>query len=308
MNEKLILHHYELSPFSEKIRLMLGYCDLPWQSLISPAMPPRPNVDPLAGGYRRIPVMQIGADIFCDTRVITAEIAALCGRPEMAMENCSQDISEFVEYTDGTIFMAAVRSGSPLRSIALLLRFFSPWQAYRFIKDRAAVSATSSLPGMSQSRAIKTLEEHKQNMNQRLENRAFLFGSSATIADFAAYHLLWFSNKTRGGDLLGAYPRLQDWFGRMTAFGHADRTEITQSEAFAIASEAEPRAIDEDHQQHDLIGRRVEIRPTDYAKDAVTGVLVGSSEYRWIIARGTADFGTVHVHFPKAGFSLKGNS
>ncbi|MFT6046309.1 MAG: hypothetical protein ACI9WC_002014, partial [Arenicella sp.] len=96
----MILHHYKLSPFSEKIRLMFGYCDMSWSSAISPAMPPRSIVDPLAGGYRRIPVAQLGADIFCDSRIITSEIAELCGRPEMAMENCSKEIQAFVDHID----------------------------------------------------------------------------------------------------------------------------------------------------------------------------------------------------------------
>ena len=70
-----ILHHYSMSPFSEKIRLMFGYAGLAWQSLPCPEMPPRPTVDPLSGGYRRIPIAQVGADIFCDSRLISAEIA-----------------------------------------------------------------------------------------------------------------------------------------------------------------------------------------------------------------------------------------
>jgi len=83
----MILHHYNFSPFSEKIRLMLGYCNVSWQSMISPPMPPREIVDPLAGGYRRLPVAQVGADIFCDTRIITAEIADMTAKPELSLEN-----------------------------------------------------------------------------------------------------------------------------------------------------------------------------------------------------------------------------
>ena len=79
----MILHHYPMSPFSEKIRLMCGYLNLEWQSVVSPESPPRPIVEPLAGGYRRIPVAQEGADIFCDTRLICAEIAAFAKRAEL---------------------------------------------------------------------------------------------------------------------------------------------------------------------------------------------------------------------------------
>lgn len=64
MTDTLILHHYDASPYAEKIRLMFGLTGTRWQSLIAPVQPPRPSVDPLTGGYRRIPVAQIGADIF----------------------------------------------------------------------------------------------------------------------------------------------------------------------------------------------------------------------------------------------------
>ena len=30
---------------------------------------PRPDLMPMTGGYRRTPVMQIGADIYCDTQM-----------------------------------------------------------------------------------------------------------------------------------------------------------------------------------------------------------------------------------------------
>ena len=90
----IILHHYPMSPFSEKMRAMLGYAGLSWQSVIHKEMPPRPQLARLAGGYRKIPVAQIGADIFCDTRIISTEIAALAGKPELALENCSQEIRD----------------------------------------------------------------------------------------------------------------------------------------------------------------------------------------------------------------------
>ena len=53
MND-LILHHYAMSPFSEKIRAMLGYAQVNWQSCITREMPPRPLLARLAGGYRKI--------------------------------------------------------------------------------------------------------------------------------------------------------------------------------------------------------------------------------------------------------------
>ncbi|MBT8115824.1 MAG: glutathione S-transferase N-terminal domain-containing protein, partial [Arenicella sp.] len=99
-NYDLILHHYEMSPFSQKIRSMFGYCRINWYSVLSPPMPPRPNLDPLTGGYRKIPVLQIGADLFCDTRVISAEIAKLSGNPLLDRDNCAAEVQAYVDDVD----------------------------------------------------------------------------------------------------------------------------------------------------------------------------------------------------------------
>ena len=74
MAHEIILHHYWTSPFSEKIRLVFGLKKLAWRSVEIPNMMPKPDLLPLTGGYRKTPVMQIGADIFCDTQIIIREL------------------------------------------------------------------------------------------------------------------------------------------------------------------------------------------------------------------------------------------
>jgi glutathione S-transferase len=71
---RLILHHYDFSPYSEKVRLALGYKHLAWHSVETPMMAPKPDLVPLTAGYRRAPVLQIGADIYCDSLLILREI------------------------------------------------------------------------------------------------------------------------------------------------------------------------------------------------------------------------------------------
>ena len=61
----LILHHYTMSPFAEKVRLMLGYKGLAWRSVHIPSVMPKPDVVALTGGYRKTPVLQVGADVYC---------------------------------------------------------------------------------------------------------------------------------------------------------------------------------------------------------------------------------------------------
>ncbi len=84
-----------------------------------------------------------------------------------------------------------------------------------------------------------------------------------------------------------------------------ERREISQAQAFEAALENEPRAIPSDASEADDIGMKVTISPTDYALDAVDGTLVGCSTTRYIVARESKEFGTVHVHFPRTGFECK---
>ena len=107
MND-LILHHYAMSPFSEKIRIMLGYAQVNWQSCITREMPPRPLLARLAGGYRKIPVAQMGADIFCDSKIIAAEIAQLSQKPLLAVENLDAEQQSYISKVDLEIFFASL--------------------------------------------------------------------------------------------------------------------------------------------------------------------------------------------------------
>jgi glutathione S-transferase len=298
------LHHYELSPFSEKIRLMFGYCDAQWQSVISPAMPPRSIVDPLAGGYRRIPVMQLGADVFCDTKLIANELATAYNKPELAFETCGKDVADYSNHIDTTVFMAGVQTATPLHAIATVFKLLSPLQAIKFINDRIAVRKASSVKPLSRKSALKLIADHYADMESKLTENEFLFGNSPTIADFSAYHNLWFKNLSNGGKPLEGHQKVNAWFNRMSKFGHGQRTGATKKNAFESAKNQAPRNIPKNMLKAENIGEKVLIKPSDYAKDSVTGVLVGENQSRWILARDTTEFGALHVHFPKQGFEI----
>jgi glutathione S-transferase len=306
----LILHHYPMSPFSEKIRLMLGYAGVPWQSLHSPEMPPRPNVDPLSGGYRRIPIAQIGADIFCDSRLICNEISASVknNRLNPVFESATAPALEArLEYAgrlEGEVFWAAVLSIPAGRTLRQLLRNLGLWKTLRFLKDRAGMGRSAKMPVPSAEQAAQTFAEHLSELEQRLQESDFLFGEQPHHADFAAYHTLWFHRVPGDLPMPPNLPSVAAWYERMTAFGHGQVEEISQADAFAAARDTEPRPVSARRRRDPLIGKQVSINPSDYGLDGVQGVLVGSSPYRWIVERQTEEFGTLHVHFPKVGFEL----
>ncbi|MDP1567767.1 MAG: glutathione S-transferase N-terminal domain-containing protein, partial [Polaromonas sp.] len=82
----LILHHYPSSPFSEKVRLILAYKQLPWKSVVIPAIMPKPDVLALTGGYRKTPFLQVGADIYCDSALIADVLEHLQPTPSIYPE------------------------------------------------------------------------------------------------------------------------------------------------------------------------------------------------------------------------------
>ena len=299
----IILHHYEMSPFSEKIRLMLGYSGLSWQSLVSPAMPPRPNLDPLTGGYRRIPVAQVGADLFCDTRLISEEIAVMTSRPELSTLRADEELNAYLADLESSVFWASVLSIPPGVTLKKLVQNLGPWQALRFIRDRAGVGRSARMDTPSPKQARQQFRRHLDEMEQRLQ-ADFLFAAAPCIADFCAYHTLWFTHIVGELPLPPDLPRVQAWFQRMTACGHAQRDEITQTHAIAAARENSPRPVEAAFALDPRIGNRVSVSPTDYALDAVNGILVGCSPTRYIVARETDSFGDIHVHFPRTGFQV----
>jgi glutathione S-transferase len=300
----MILHNYKVSPFSEKIRAMFGYTNFEWQSSTSPAAPPRPIVDPLAGGYRKIPVAQVGADIFCDTRIISAEVANTVAQPELDAANCSEEIQQFVAQTDGPTSMALFTCGTPLHMALMMFSNFTPWEAARLGKDRANVAKTMTGERISQRKAKPMVAAFVVDLENKLSEQKFLFGDAPTIADFSAFHLIWFGGKTQGFGFISKAPKLKQWFKRISEMGHGLKTTISKSQVFAQARDSEPRDIAPELAVGEWLGKTVEIKPNDYAQDSVTGVIVGCDDFRWVIARQTADFGLLHVHFPKQGYDV----
>lgn len=300
----MILHHYEQSPFSEKIRLMLGYTGMAWQSVISPAMPPRPNVEPLAGGYRRMPVAQDGADVFCDTRLISAEIAQRRGKPELASAGCDAVVQDMTAHLESDIFWACIGSIPVSRTLRQLVRNFGFGGAFRFLKDRVSIARHANTSAMSPKVAVTVFQQHLEQLERQLE-KDFLFDVLPCVADFAAYHTLWFKRHVGELPMPEGLPRVSAWYDRMGAFGHGSSLAATAEDAFAAAADNSPRHVPEEMTTDLRIGQPVVISPVDYALDSTSGILVGCSEERWIIARDTDQVGLVHVHFPTTGFELR---
>lgn len=304
MSESMILHHYESSPYAEKIRLMFGLTNAHWYSLLSPVQPPRPNLDPLTGGYRRIPVAQLGADIFCDSALIAQEVAKANDCPALDPACVGETAAALIEQAEKKAFFAAIGAVKPLRLIGTMIQQLGPLGSYRFVKDRAGMlrGGTVRPPQGDDAKAI--LDALLGALEAQLAEQPWVNGNASSVADFSVYHPLWLYVSCNRRPLK-AGPKVTDWYQRVSEIGHGRREEITQEKVFSMASDAEPRPVPASVDNATVtIGEKAKVAPSDYGIQPVTGTLAAVTEDRIILARNTTEFGKLHVHFPHAGYSL----
>lgn len=304
----IILHHYPISPFSEKVRLILGYKKLAWKSVIIPTIMPKPDVIALTGGYRRTPFMQIGADIYCDSALIADVLERIAPEPALFPEDSAGLSRMLAQWADTSLFWTVIAYVFQPSAIPYLLGDVTPEQVKAFSVDRAAMRGNA--PRMPVAEASGALREYLHRMENMLAGgNSHLLGQQPTIADFSVYHCLWFVQKAEPvAGILDNAPRLKDWLARMAALGHHRSEALASEQAVAIARASSPAASHGSpfHDTHGVsLGQRVTITPTDYALDPVEGELVLSTASEFAVRREDERAGEVVVHFPRLGFQLK---
>jgi glutathione S-transferase len=306
--QDLILHHYPTSPFSEKVRLMLGHKGLAWKSVHIPRIMPKPDVQALTGGYRRTPFLQIGADIYCDSALIADVLEHV--QPEPALfPTLVRGLSRTVaQWADGTLFWAAMAYNLSPKGAAALFAGQPPEAAQAFAADRGAMR--TNMTQLRAGDATSAYRSYLRRIANMLDDQPYLLGQVPCVADFAAYHPLWFSrvvNPAMAG-ILDATPDVVEWMDRIAAIGHGKPVSLTSTEAIAVARAATPAAHTDDTFQDDhgiALGSRVTVAAESFGPEHTEGVLRAATRTRLTIERQDERAGTVHVHFPRIGFVLK---
>ena len=299
----IILHHYPASPFAEKARLMLGFKGLAWRSVTIPRWMPKPDLMPLTGGYRRTPVMQIGADIYCDTACIARELERRQPAPSLFPVHAHGSATMLGAWADRTLFfdVVPVVFGTHAASVPAELRE----DRYRF--SEGAIDLARYAADQPHLRA--QLRTHLWWLEHAFDDgRPYVLGAEPTYADFCLWGPMWMAaNRVADLGLLADKPRIGDWLARMGAIGHGSPEPLEAADALEIARAAQPAPVVNHHP--DLPeglspGDAVTVAPDDYGKDPVAGRLLACSAGRIVIARTDPRVGEVHVHFPRAGYRL----
>ena len=298
----IILHHFDESPFSEKIRIVFGLKDIAWTSVRISRIMPRPDLMPMTGGYRRTPVMQIGADIYCDTQCILRELQRRFPEPTLFPDGNEGMAWATAMWTDRSFFQNTVNLVFGSLADKVPPEFIADREKLRGAKfDVAAM--TAAIPQMRDQ-----VRAHLQWIETQLgDGRPWISGDNAGLGDVHAYMNVWYvrQNMPDADARFAEFRNLQAWEARMRAIGHGRRSEMTTAAALDIAAAATPQtAILTD--PHDPNGRkpgdRVEVVPDDYGKVKVAGEIVALSPQHIAIRRHDPRAGEIVVHFPRAGF------
>jgi glutathione S-transferase len=303
--QQLILHHYPMSPFAEKVRLILGFKGLHWSSVHIPSIMPKPDLTALTGGYRKTPVLQIGADIYCDTALIADVLEERAASPSLYPRGLAGAARILAQWADSTLFWSAVPFAMQPAGLAHMFEGTPPETIKAFGDDRAVFRA--NMPRMRPADASAAFALYLERLEDTLGKQSFFFGAAPSIADFSIYHCLWFV--LRGGPvakILESFPALQSWQARIAAFGHGTHEKLESGAAIRIAREATAEKSPGNHDSHGLaIGERVVAAATDTGVDPIEGTLYGATKAAFSIAREDPRAGRVVVHFPRLGFELR---
>jgi glutathione S-transferase len=304
----IILHHYPTSPFSEKIRLILGHKQLAWKSVIIPSIMPKPDVLALTGGYRKTPFLQIGADIYCDSALICDVLEHRQPTPTLYPELNKGVARVLAQWADTTLFWAAMAYNLQPKGAAAMFEGAPPELAKAFGADRAAMTT-----GMTRLRAPDATAAYKSYLRRianMLDRQDYLLGSAPCVADFAVYHPLWFSLKRVPvmADILNATPGVLAWMDRMSALGPGTVEKFCAAEAIALAAQSTPLPVSAEpfQDEHGIaLGSFVTVAAESFGAELTSGELMAATRMHYTLRRTDERAGTVHVHFPRVGFVLK---
>ncbi|KAH7253146.1 hypothetical protein B0J15DRAFT_513401 [Fusarium solani] len=288
----IFLHNFATSPFGEKVRLILGLKSLQWKSVDA-------ELD-----TAKTPVMQIGADIYCDSRLIADELEERCSHPTIYPGGNRGLCVALSEWSDRPLHISSSglaigvnKRDFPTNLMADRKKFFEGFMDIKKIE--------AEIPHLkSQLRAHAALIEE-----QLSDGRRFWLGEEPSLADFHAYVEIWTVRAFVPSvtEILRGFCKIEEWENRVKQIGHGEMSLATVEEAHEVAqvSTGLPgRGVEVDN----LLGLSkddlVTVIPDDYGKEPVVGRLVTLSLREVAVERDDALVGKVTVHFPRIGYRI----
>ncbi len=301
-----ILHHYPPSPVSEKVRTGFGLKSLAWRSVEQNRLPDRPELFAMNGGYRRIPVLQVGADIYCDTQCILRELEERAPEPTFFPGQSFGLPFALSRWTDGELFDAAFRLALAPNAKSLPPEFVADRVRLYIGPDGDLEKEAADLPHtLAQLRAqLGWLEA------RLMGGRPFVLGDTPGMPDLLVWFIVWFlrGRYAEAEAFLSEFPSLLAWADRMAAIGHGTSTPMTPAEALAVARDATSTTAEQSDPRDPQglkPGMTAAVTPlTDSGEKAVEGRIRATDRDRVTLLIENPLCGEVAVHFPRVGYRV----
>ncbi|MEH6445183.1 MAG: glutathione S-transferase family protein [Oceanospirillaceae bacterium] len=305
MND-IIFHHYPPSPVAEKVRVVLGIKQLSWNSVTIPRVPPKPLLTPLTGGFRRTPVMQIGADVYCDSQCILRELEKRYPEPTAYSSSVNGVIWGVSRWTDNTMFELCLK---------IVLTVAAPGMPKDLLEDRARLyfGPNWDFDKMREELAhlIAQLRAHLGWIEQQLSTgEKFLLGENASLADALAYYLIWFirGRWVEGPEFLKQFPAIIEWEQRVSTIGHGTAINMSAEMALSIAKSVEPTTPELVASNDPLkleLGMDISIVPDENSgEQPVYGKLHFADRETIGLTQTNDQVGTICINFPRVGYRI----
>ncbi|MEM9530853.1 MAG: glutathione S-transferase family protein [Pseudomonadota bacterium] len=298
---EIILHHFDASPFAEKARLALGLKQASWYAVEIPMIMPKPDLTALTGGYRKTPVLQAGAEVYCDTALILRELDARLPGPDLFAGELGGLGSALGSWSDQTFFQPGAGLSMGLndqipRPLLDDRKAFFNFMDFDQLKDE--------IPHLY----AQFLAQVDLVTTQLADGRHFLAGDLPSVADILAYFPLWMArgNFPAVDEWLDHEAALAAWEQRMAAFGHGNSQPLGAEAALDLAREGSPAedlAVERNPEAL-AAGQPVTVTPQDYGRIPVHGDLLGLTRNRVTVRRSDPRVGEVNVHFPRSGYRV----
>lgn len=304
----ITLHSFAASPFGEKVRLILGLKGLVWQSVDAELILPKPGLTALTGGYRKTPVLQIGADIYCDSRLIAEELETRYPIPTIFPGNSKGLCLALSSWSDRDLHIASSglvigvnKSKFPPDLMADREKFFEGFMDLHRLEEDVPHLKT-------QLRAHASLIEE-----QLSDSRSFWLGEAPSLADFHAYVDIWTARVYLdfAQELFKNFHKMSLWEERVRKIGHGSNRVIDIAEAHESARCSTPlpgHGVDSEDALGLSRGDDVTVTPDDYGQGHTTGRLVTLTTREVALVRDDPLVGQVVVHFPRIGFRISRSS
>ncbi|KAF2131843.1 hypothetical protein P153DRAFT_429100 [Dothidotthia symphoricarpi CBS 119687] len=320
--EKPILFYYKGSVYSQRVLCYLWLRGIEFDECIQPPVMPRPDLSSLDVAYRRIPLMAIGKDVYCDSRLIISKLESTYPNSTLApATSADAGVRKLFESwtVDGGIFINAVK----------LMPYWTPGSFLSneaFVDDRAQLSGRRMTAELMKAGRPNGLQHIRQALDM-LEN-TFLADDRKWILDtkepsLADLDAIWpFAWLILDQFMKGAlseehinetiYPKTYAWVRRFMVEVEKGKGrspepntldgKIMSNRILGSSTSPEVTTFIVNDPLMVQAGDEVEVFPSDYGQNNKDrGTLVGLTTHEVVIRNKKG----LHLHFPRWNYCIE---